>query len=119
MRCGRLLACHRFIPHGTPHEVLNLSATSAISANYLDQSNVEAAVKQARQKLRHAPPDGPRALNLRSIADSLDEIEWPTVEDDLAEEDRQRHEAERMVGRFPAHERCMYSRLVRLKAPSA
>ena len=36
-----------FIPHLTPHEVVNLSATCSVSANYIDQTNVGASVAQA------------------------------------------------------------------------
>ena len=54
LRAGEVL----YIPHNTPHEVTNLAATCAVSANYLDQTNVELSLAQGTAKLA-TPPASP------------------------------------------------------------
>lgn len=105
-----------FIPRGTPHEVLNLCATTAVSANFVDQTNVAETVAQTRARVARCVPGSARAENLREIADSLDEIEWPSVEDDLADVHRTTCASPRaLVGRFAVHERSMSIDPVRLR----
>ena len=50
-----------FIPWNTPHEVRNLTPTCAVSANFLDQSNVLAAIEQARAKMERCEKGSERA----------------------------------------------------------
>lgn len=103
-----------FVPRGTPHEVANLSATVSVSANFIDQSNLLETLAQGRAKLARRDEGSDRAANLRSILDGLDEIEWPSVEDDLAPEDHAPRPAEEMGVIFPVHSRIMYDRPVTL-----
>ena len=107
-----------YIPRGTPHEVCNLTATTAVSANFIDQSNREEATAQARAKAARCAAGSARAANLMQIANALDEIDWPDVEEDVAaaeaEVPAEVDEVERMVVRLPAHERCMTNTPVRL-----
>ena len=117
-----------FIPWNTPHEVRNLTPTCAVSANFLDQSNVNAAIGQARAKAARCEPESERARNLHQIADALDEIDWPEARDDdphacrgdaLCLDEAEAGEGEeRLVGRFAAHAAVMGMRPVRLAAPS-
>ena len=101
-----------YIPHGTPHEVSNSSVTVAVSANYVDQTNIEATLRQSGEKVKRLEPGSAREANVRAILDALGEIQWPTVaSEDLlgvtGADDAQCQPAARLVGRFPAHERVM------------
>ena len=94
-----------YIPHLTPHEVVNPSATCSVSANF-DQTNVAAAVVGARQaRAPRARPD--RYLNLQRMMDALDEIEWPLLEDDLQRQDDLPADAMRVEPE--AHARLKYT----------
>ena len=104
-----------YIPRGTPHEVANLSRTTAVSANFVDQSNVAEVISQTQARFARCL-DATRAPNLRAIAEALDEIEWPALEDDLGPEDADGalRTPEELVGRFAIHERSMSINPVRL-----
>eukprot|EP00729_Bicosta_minor_P008824 gene8824-18744_t len=41
LEAGELL----FVPHGCPHRVVNLEQSLAVSGNFVDESNLEAAVQ--------------------------------------------------------------------------
>merc|ERR1712129_189644 len=71
-----------FVPFDTPHEVRNLTATVAVAANYWDQTNVATGVQQMEAKLSRLDPSGPRYANLDGLRIALDEIEWPSLDDD-------------------------------------
>ena len=105
-----------FIPRGTPHEVVNLCATTAISANYVDQTNVLETVAQTRARLARCAAGSARAANLREIADGLDEIDWPDVEDDVGAPPSASRAEDALVGRFALHERSMTIDPVKLGA---
>ena len=108
LQAGELL----YIPWGTPHEVVNLSTTCAISANYIDQTNVAATIAQGRAKLPHRDPTSARHANLRVLMDSLDEIDWPVLEDDLAPADERARPADELATTFELHQRVKYSKPV-------
>ena len=110
LQAGELL----YIPWGTPHEVLNLTATTAVSANYLDQTNIDATVAQGRAKLDHRAAGSSRHDNLRATLDALDEIEWPCLDDDVDEAEQASLPGEAMATSFPAHERLQRSKPVKL-----
>ena len=106
-----------YIPRGTPHEVTNLSATTAVSANFLDQSNVAETLAQGRAKLERRDPASARYANLAATLDALDEIDWPDLDADVADDERGVLAGEQMVGCFAAHERIKTSRPVTLRPP--
>jgi len=105
-----------YIPRGTPHEVTNLSATTAVSANFIDGSNLHETLAQGRAKLERRDPSSERHRNLRAMLDALDEIDFPELDDDVAAEERAPLPGEQMVGSFPLHERLKSSRPVQLWA---
>jgi hypothetical protein len=103
-----------YIPRGTPHEVTNLCATAAVSANFIDGSNLHETLTQGRAKLQRRDAGSERARNLRGMLDALDEIDFPELDDDVAAEERAPLPGEQMVGSFPLHERLKSSRPVQL-----
>mmetsp|Transcript_52484 Transcript_52484/g.125420 ORF Transcript_52484/g.125420 Transcript_52484/m.125420 type:complete len:619 (+) Transcript_52484:89-1945(+) len=94
-----------FIPSGTPHEVENVEASCAVSANFWDQSNLEASLILMERKL--AKMSGARATNLLQLHHGLQELDWPDLETDLANFDREQGESasgSRLSGGlFPDH----------------
>lgn len=48
-----LLPRPSYIPHGTAHEVYNLTATCAVSANFFDQGNVTSLIDHLAAKVSH------------------------------------------------------------------
>ncbi|KAL1514754.1 hypothetical protein AB1Y20_003840 [Prymnesium parvum] len=107
-----------FIPQGTPHEVTNLSITTAVSANFIDQSNVEQSIAQGRAKLMHREEGSERYANLLSVLNALDEIDWPSFEDDIDVSDHVPRRAEDMFDIFPAHAKVMGMQPITLAAPT-
>ena len=104
LRAGEVL----YIPHGTPHEVHNLSATVSVSANFLDQTNIAKSLRQGWEKVARREPGTARHTNLRAVMEALDEVEWPeAAADDLLDPhaDRRCQPPRKLVGRFPSHER--------------
>ena len=108
-----------FVPWGTPHEVINLSNTCAVSANYIDQTNVAACLAQGRAKLPHRAAGSARHSNLETLLSALDEIEWPELEDDLHPSDDEPRPPLDMGIEFEEHRRLKYSKPVTLAASSA
>mmetsp|Transcript_12329 Transcript_12329/g.41343 ORF Transcript_12329/g.41343 Transcript_12329/m.41343 type:complete len:134 (+) Transcript_12329:1-402(+) len=123
LRAGEVL----YIPHNTPHEVTNLAATCAVSANYLDQTNVELSLAQGTAKLATREPGSARHANLRAMLDALGEVEWPALADDLGarggggngDDEAYASGATPPVGHFAAHERLRHSRPVTICAPGS
>jgi len=115
-----------YIPWGTPHEVINLSRTASVSANYLDQTNIQPCLEQGRAKLQRRTVGSARHANLQFLMRSLDEIDWPAVDEELesafgvADSGRAIGAPDRaadggsMVGMFAAHERLMHTKPVTL-----
>lgn len=66
---GQLL----FVPGGTPHAVENLSDCLALAGNFVDDSNVEAALADLRVL-------GVRDANVMAVADALAEMELEAEE---------------------------------------
>ena len=91
--------------------------TTAVSANFIDQSNVAETLAQGRAKLPHREVGSERHANLLAVLDALDEIDWPSVEDDLQPEDDIQRSAAEMLSIFAEHERIMYDKPVTLAAP--
>lgn len=87
-----------FIPNGTPHEVVNETRTVSVSSNFFDQTNLALAMEQLRAKLSKLDPSGPRHANLLNVLESLDEIEWPDLEEDVQARDEQPRPGEEMGG---------------------
>ena len=111
-----------YIPHDTPHEVANVGGapTVAVSANYLDQTNVALALEQGAAKLARRDAASARHANLAQTIEALGEIEWPPLDDDLEPRGGAAEGARggaAMVGRFAAHERLQHSRPVVIRAP--
>jgi len=102
-----------FIPQGTPHEVYNVTPTVAISSNFFDQSNLEPALRQMERKL--AQPSSSEVLKQCHAA--MDEMEWPSLEDDLASTSETCLPGSDMVGLFPSHEELQYATPFRFRAP--
>ena len=69
LRPGQLL----FVPGGTPHHVENLHDTLAVAGNFLDDSNLDAALRDMRVM-------GMRDAAVAAAADALDEIDFDTDE---------------------------------------
>ena len=63
LRAGDML----FVPNGIPHRVVNLSPTVALSANYVDGSNIEDVL----QHLEEASLFHPRSAELRLALQEL------------------------------------------------
>ena len=106
-----------YIPHNTPHEVTNLAATCAVSANYLDQTNVELALAQGAAKLERREPGSARHASLQAMMAALGEVEWPALADDLNARGGGEEGSGAPVGHFAAHERLRCSRPVTICAP--
>lgn len=92
-----------FVPQGTPHEVQNLTETVAVSANFFDQSNLEAAKRRMAAKLERCGADviagGPAARSeLEGMLQALSEAPWPELEDDLDSGEEAPLPGEAMVG---------------------
>jgi len=77
-----------YVPAGAPHEVENIGtgSTVAISGNFFDQTNVQDVLEHLQRKLEKVE-DPRRVANLQRTLNALDEIEWPTLEEDC-EQDR-------------------------------
>lgn len=65
MRAGELL----FVPGGTPHAVENVSDCLAIAGNFVDDSNLDAALRDMRVL-------GLVNESVSAAADALDEMEF-------------------------------------------
>lgn len=106
-----------YIPHGTPHEVANLSATVSVSANFIDETNVAATLRQGWDKAARLEAGSLRRANLQTIMEALEEIQWPSsAREGLldAEADAQCQPPSRLVGRFEAHKRVMRVKPVKI-----
>ncbi|CAE8627750.1 unnamed protein product [Polarella glacialis] len=106
-----------FIPHGTPHEVTNLTATCAISANFFDQSNIKESLEQTARRLAEREPGSERHSNLALILNALEEIDWPDLEEDLSPEDDLPRSGDEMAGCFPCHEPLKWRKAVTFRTP--
>eukprot|EP00747_Dinoflagellata_sp_TGD_P016539 gnl/TRDRNA2_/TRDRNA2_125187_c0_seq2.p1 gnl/TRDRNA2_/TRDRNA2_125187_c0~~gnl/TRDRNA2_/TRDRNA2_125187_c0_seq2.p1 ORF type:complete len:173 (+),score=43.40 gnl/TRDRNA2_/TRDRNA2_125187_c0_seq2:2-520(+) len=93
-----------FIPRGTPHEVKNLTATCSYSANFFDQSNIAEVLQHTRARLAYREEGSTGHSNLAHVLSALEEIDFPSLEDDLRPDDEATLAGEQMVGCFPCHE---------------
>lgn len=104
LRAGEVL----FIPERSPHEVYNLTQSVSISSNFWDQSNLQDCLPQLQAKVRWLDSQVQALSALRGSAEvdvaverleamarrwesihaSLDEIDFPDLEDDLQYADR-------------------------------
>eukprot|EP00929_Paragymnodinium_shiwhaense_P006524 TRINITY_DN11009_c0_g1_i2.p1 TRINITY_DN11009_c0_g1~~TRINITY_DN11009_c0_g1_i2.p1 ORF type:complete len:734 (-),score=136.39 TRINITY_DN11009_c0_g1_i2:100-2235(-) len=104
-----------FIPHGTPHQVENLTRTVAISGNFFDQTNLEPALQRMDAKLSRLDAGSARHKAHADLRDGLAEMDWPSISEDLDADDQTALSGEKMVGWFSAHERLRGSRPLSFK----